>query len=43
MSEKANLEKMRGSPPGLATGGFGDVGDARMNFNRMVRGMATLK
>ncbi len=24
-------------------GGFGDVGEARLNFNRMVRGMARLK
>ena len=34
--EKPNLEKMAGpvgGPPGL--GGFGDVGEARMNFNRM--------
>ena len=30
-----------GGPPGL--GGFGDVGEARLNFNRMVRGMARLK
>ena len=41
--EKQNLEKMSGSPPGLATGGFGDVGEARFNFNRMVRGMTRLK
>ena len=41
--EKVNVEKMSGSPPGLATGGFGDVGEARMNFDKMVRGMARLK
>ena len=30
-----------GGPPGL--GGFGEVGEARINFNRMVRGMSRLK
>jgi len=29
------------SPPGL--GGFGDVGEARMNFNRMSQGMHRLR
>ena len=33
-------EKMA-SPPGL--GGFGDVGEARLNFNRMSQGMHKLK
>ena len=37
---KAIPEKMT-SPPGL--GGFGDVGEARMNFNRMSQGMHRLK
>ena len=43
-TEKANFEKMAGpvgGPPGL--GGFGDVGEARLNFNRMVKGMTRLK
>ena len=42
--EKLNLEKMAGpvgGPPGL--GGFGEVGEARMNFNRMSQGMHRLK
>ena len=42
--ETANFEKMAGpvgGPPGL--GGFGDVGEARLNFNRMVKGMTRLK
>ena len=30
-----------GGPPGLD--GFGDVGEARMNFNRMVKGMSRLR
>ena len=30
-----------GGPPGL--GGFGDVGEARLNFNRMAKGMMRLK
>ena len=30
-----------GGPPGLE--GFGEVGEARMNFNRMVKGMARLR
>ncbi len=30
-----------GVPPGL--GGFGEVGEARLKFNRMVKGMARLK
>ncbi len=30
-----------GGPAGL--GGFGDVGEARINFNRTVRGMSRLK
>jgi hypothetical protein len=37
---KAIIEKMA-SPPGL--GGFGDVGEARLNFNRMSQGMHKLK
>ncbi len=47
-SEKANisvqLNEDGGSdrgPPGLD--GFGDVGEARLNFNRMVGGMAGLQ
>ena len=40
LSEKANVEKMSG-PPGLD--GFGDVGQARLNFNRMSSGMIKLK
>ena len=42
--EKVHTEKMAGptgGPPGL--GGFGDVGEARLNFNRMVKGMTRLK
>ena len=39
-SEKKNFEKMS-SPPGLD--GFGDVGEARLNFNRMSQGMHRLK
>ena len=42
--EKVSFEKMAGpvgGPPGL--GGFGDVGEARLNFNRMVKGMTRLK
>ena len=39
-SEKTNPEKMT-SPPRL--GGFGDIGEARMNFNRMSQGMHRLK
>ena len=41
---KLNLEKMAGpvgGPPGLD--GFGDVGQARLNFNRMSAGMVKLK
>ena len=30
-----------GVPPGL--GGFGEVGEARMNFHKMVKGMSRLK
>ena len=37
---KKNFEKMSG-PPSLV--GFGEVGEARNNFNRMVRGMSRLK
>ena len=37
---KTNFEKMSG-PPGLD--GFGDVGEARLNFNRMSQGMYRLK
>ena len=45
-NEKENFEVKRifekmASPPGL--GGFGDVGEARMNFNRMSQGMHRLK
>ncbi len=32
-----------GVPPGLAGSGFGEVGEARANFNRMVQGMTSLK
>jgi hypothetical protein len=32
-----------GVPPGLAGAGFGAVGEARVNFNRMVKGMTRLK
>ena len=42
--EKASLEKIAGpvgGPPGLR--GFGDVGESRVNFNRMVRGMTRLQ
>ena len=38
--EKSNFKEMSGNPPGLAAGGFGDVGEAKLNVNRMVRGMA---
>ena len=31
-----------GVPPGLATGGFGDVGQARVCFTRMSAGMERL-
>ncbi len=34
--EKLSFEEMSGGPPGLATGGFGEVGEARLKFNRMV-------
>ncbi len=37
---KTIFEKMA-SPPGL--GGFGDVGEAHMNFNRMSQGLRRLK
>ena len=32
-----------GVPPGLAGAGFGEVGESRANFNRMVKGMTRLK
>ena len=42
--EKPNLEKMAGPVGGpLGLGGFGDVGEARMNFNRMSERMHRLK
>jgi hypothetical protein len=41
--EKSNFKDMSGHPPGLAVGGFGDVGEAKLNVNKMVSGMARLK
>ena len=32
-----------GVPPGLAGAGFGEVGESRANFNRMVKGMTRSK
>ena len=42
--ENANFYKMAGpteGPPGLE--GFGEIGEARLNFNRMSKGLAILQ
>ena len=32
-----------GVPPGFAAGGFGEVGEAKLNFHRMAQGMSRMK